>query len=128
MMENRLGIVTVRGKVRTHTFNGKVERFFRTFKTWARLKLFAWFADRERIARRMQRRLGAFRDWYNAERSHGALGGRTPEEAWIGKRKRRTRAVRAHESQPHIRVVRRSYRGDRHLPVIEVRVDRSNVA
>jgi transposase len=113
----------VRCAVHCFKLNGKVERLFRTFKAWARLKLFAWFADRRAVARSMQRRADLFRGWFNEQRSHQALSGRTPEQTWTGKRRRRMRAVRAHEPQPHIEVLRRHYRGDRHLPVIDIRVE-----
>lgn len=42
----------VRCRVQCFKLNGKVERSFRTFKAWARLKLFAWFDDSKRIASR----------------------------------------------------------------------------
>ena len=74
----------VRCRVHCFKLNGKVERLFRTFKAWARMKLFAWFEDRKRIARRMQGRLDVFRDWYNTARPNQAVGGLTPEEAWHG--------------------------------------------
>ena len=47
----------VRCVVHCFKLNGKVETSFSTLKAWARMKLFAWFEDRKRIAGRMQGRL-----------------------------------------------------------------------
>ena len=73
-----LGIRHVRGPIRKPCFNGKVERFFRTFRLWQRIALLPIGV------RRMQRRLDHYRDWYNGQRPHQALGGLTPDEAWLG--------------------------------------------
>jgi transposase InsO family protein len=58
----------VRCRVHDFRLNGKVERFFRTMKEWARLTLFAWFADRQAVARSMQKRLDTFARWFNEHR------------------------------------------------------------
>jgi len=68
----------VRGKVRCPSFNGKAERFFRTFRGWSSKPLIAFFTDKVRTCRWLQRRLDAYRDWHNRERTHQAVGGRTP--------------------------------------------------
>jgi transposase len=57
----------VRCRVHDFRLNGKVERFFRTMKEWARLTLFAWFADRHAVARSIQKRLDAFAHWFNSQ-------------------------------------------------------------
>ena len=108
---------------RVHDFrlNGKVERFFRTFKWWARRKLWAWFASRMAVARAIQRRLDVFAAYYS-ERPHQGLGGLTPNQAWNGVRRLKTRPIRAHEPQPEFTVTRRRFRGDSHLPVVDVTV------
>jgi len=77
-LEKKFGVTPVSGKVRCPSFNGKVERFFRTFREWSAKLLVAYFADKVRTSRWLQRRLNVFRDWYNDIRVHQALGGRTP--------------------------------------------------
>jgi len=42
----KFGIAPVSGKVRCPTFNGKVERFFRTFRGWSSKLLIAFFKDK----------------------------------------------------------------------------------
>jgi putative transposase len=76
----RMKVRHVRGRVRSPFLNGKLERVFRTFRIWWRMVLVAV------CGRAMQRRLDSYRFWYNAHRPHSALGGRTPEEAWMGQR------------------------------------------
>jgi transposase InsO family protein len=112
----------IRCRVGDFHLNGKVERFFRTFKWWARRKLWAWFASRMAVARAIQRRLDAFAGWYN-QRPHQSLGGLTPDQAWNGVRRLKTKAIRAHEPQPEFTVTRRRFRGDSHLAVVEVTID-----
>jgi len=107
----------VRCRVGDWHLAGKVERFFRTLKWWARRKLWAWFASRAAIARAIQRRLDAFGEWYN-ERPHQGLGGRTPNQAWKGLKRLKTKPIRAHDPQPEFSVT-----GDSHLPVVEVTVN-----
>jgi transposase InsO family protein len=116
------GTDIIRCRVGDFHLNGKVERFFRTFKWWARRKLWAWFASRTTIARAIQRRLDAFKDWYN-ERPHQGLAGLTPDQAWAGVKRLKTKPIRAHDPQPDFAVTRRRFRGDSHLPVVEVTID-----
>jgi hypothetical protein len=75
---NKLGIRHVRGRVRCPAVNGKIERFFRTFKMW-------WTTLLKRSdPRALQRCLNEYRDWYNQVRPHASLDGRTPDEVWHG--------------------------------------------
>lgn len=55
---------------------GKVERFHQTEKKWLRGQKPA------RGLAELQRKLDRFRDYYNTERPHRALGRRTPQEAF----------------------------------------------
>ena len=50
-LETKLGVTPVSGKVRSPTFNGKAERFFRTFRDWSSGLLLAFFADKVRTCR-----------------------------------------------------------------------------
>ena len=116
------GTAVVRCAVHCFKLNGKVERLFRTFKAWARMKLFAWFEDRTRIARNMQRRLDVFRGWYNAARPNQALGGLTPAEAWDGESLPEGVRVTDRGAGPVFEVTRRKYRGDPQLPAFDIAV------
>ena len=60
--------------------NGRIERFFGTFKSQL---------DRIRIvdANDLRVKLVEFRAWYNHARPHQHLDGHTPAEAWGGKKK-----------------------------------------
>jgi len=122
-VENGTGIKHVKAKVRSWAFNGKVERFFRTFKLWSRCVLWAWAPGRSAMAKRIQFRLDLFRTWYNAHRPSQALGGRTPDQAWRGEDPPPARVVRAHDTQPGIRIVRHRYGDDPRLPMLEIEVD-----
>ena len=122
-IESRTGIKHVRARVRGWAFNGKVERFFRTFKLWTRCVLWAWALDRRAMARKIQRRLDVFREWYNVHRPSQALGGRTPQQAWIGADLPQAVTVRAHEAQPGIEIVKHCYHSDPRLPMLELKVD-----
>ena len=80
----------------------------------------------------MQRRLDNFAGWHNEIRPHGALGFRTPQEAFTGKVLRATTeefipARRNARDGPNIQIeiARRRYRGDPHLPIIDIRVRRA---
>jgi hypothetical protein len=115
----------VSGKVRSPTFNGKVERLFRTFRDWSSELLIAFFADKVRTSRWFQRRLDVFRGWYNEARTHQALGGRTPEDVWTGRLHSEPKTVRASDPQPEVSVKRKWYRGDHCLPVLDITVRRS---
>ena len=127
-VENTLGITPVSGKVRTYTFNGKAERFFRTFKEWARLVLFALLGDKKAMARSIQKHLERYRSWFNCSRVHQGIGGQTPEQAWSGSGLPVARVIRARDPQPHIRVSRRTFEDDPHLPVIDIEADWAEAA
>ena len=122
-VENGMGIKHVKARVRGWAFNGKVERFFRTLKLWARCVLWAWAPSRRAMARKIQRRLDVFRDWYNLHRPHQAIGGRTPEQVWTGAELPAPVTVRAHEAQPGIEIVKHRYGDDPRLPVLELEID-----
>jgi hypothetical protein len=110
-----LGVTLVQGPVRAPFFNGKVERLFRTFRIWWRLVLTGL------SPRALQRRLDAYRHWYNACRPHGALGGRVPEEAWNGERWPAPIPLRARDKLGvGLEVRRLKCRGDPRLPVIHI--------
>lgn len=70
-----LGIRHQRSEVCCPWQNGKVERFFGTFKE--RLKHYTI-----QSAESLSRELMEFRFWYNHVRTHQYLNGRTPAEAW----------------------------------------------
>lgn len=55
----RYRITHIRGSVGVWQLNAKVERFFRTLKTWQRR---TWMAPSQRS---ILRRLDAFSEWYN---------------------------------------------------------------
>ena len=58
--------------------NGRIERFFRTFKEAAR---------QVQIPKsEMTAALETFRNFYNNVRTRSSLAGKTPAEAWSGKR------------------------------------------
>jgi len=110
-----LGVTHVRGRVKSCQFNGKIERLFRTFKLWARIVLLGL------NPRGIQRRLDRYRDWYNAVRVHSALSARTPDEAWNGVELPEPIPLYARDPvEPILEVDRQDYRGDPHLPVIDI--------
>ena len=74
----RKGVSHVQGRPSSCTFNGKLERFVRTFRVWQRVTLFAWRLPS------IQRKLDTFRSWYNTERSLYGLGHRTRYVPWKG--------------------------------------------
>ena len=103
-------------------FNGKAERFVKTFRIWQRLTLFAWNTDW------IQRHLDTYREWYNTERPIWILDGRTPEEAWRGAEPPSKKAVPIRQDVDgnlRLTVTRSHFRGDMNLPKIEIRVRRS---
>ena len=125
---HRQHIRHVHTRVRAPFLNGKIERFFRTFKLWQRLTLFglaAWS---------IQCRLDNFADWYNAKRPHSALGHLTPAEAWTssalptqnprlpsGLQLPQPAPIRARDGPNiQIQIARRHYLNDPHLPIIEI--------
>lgn len=114
----RLSIEVVKGtKDRSKQFNGKVERFFKTFKLWQRMTLFA--RDKEWI----QRKLDVFRDWYNAERPMWLHTARTPEEVWAGvPLPKPTPMLERNPLKPAISVARVYYKGDFHLPTLSIQI------
>ena len=107
----------VRTRVRAPFLNGKIERFFRTFKLWQRLTLMAATASG------IQRRLDSFVTWYNTARTHSALGIRTPEEAYCGKALPKPVAYRTRDGPNiQIQIARGKYRGDPRLPIVDIQV------
>ena len=109
------GITAVKGQVRCPSFNGKVDRLFRTLRQWLRFTLLPLGQ------RTIQRRLHKYRSWYNTERPHSALGFLTPEEAWQSIEPREPISVQAREElRPMIDVTRSSYRGDPRLSVVQI--------
>ena len=112
-----LNVKVVRGKVRCPAFNGKVERFFKTFRVWQRRTLLPLSLSG------IQRKLDAFGHWYNTERFTKGIGGLTPNEAWAGETPAEPILFRlASSASPHIQITRRSCRGDPRLPSIRVHV------
>jgi transposase InsO family protein len=113
----KTGIIAVQARVRAPYLNGKIERAFRTFRIWWRLVLTG-------LTRRgIQHRLDGFEAWFNGHRPHGALQGRTPQEAWEGHVLPKPVPVRAQDQlQPQIEIRRRHYHGDPRLPVLDVSV------
>ena len=113
----KTGIIAVQARVRAPFLNGKIERAFRTFRIWWRLVLVGW------TTKAIQRRLNDFGAWFNEHRPHGALQGRTPQEAWQGHVLPKPVPIRARDRlQPQIEIRRRHYHGDPRLPVLDVSV------
>ncbi len=118
-----IGITVVQGKVRQPSFNGKVERFFRTLRIWSRIAVLPI------SLRPLQRRLDRYRIWYNEHRPHASIGGRTPDEAWNGIELAVPISIRAADpDEIVVSVDRQSYRDDRALPIVTIRVDRKEAA
>lgn len=116
-----LGTKHVRGQVRTPSFNGKVERFFKTLRLWQRPALWPT------TSRGVQQRLNQYQAWYNTERPHQALKGLTPEEAWYATKPTEPipiRSVDCPSCTPHIRVQRSRFGSDANLPVVKITVHR----
>ncbi len=76
-----LGIRHQRTQLASPWQNGRVERFFGTFKERLRRR-------REPLpaGRKAQRQLDVFRFWYNELRPHQSLDGYTPAEIWTGRK------------------------------------------
>jgi|GEM_PF-1029250 len=71
-----LGIRHQRSHMHSPWENGRIERFFGTFK---------FYSDRVFFnAKKIQFALDEFQFWYNTVRPHRHLGGLTPEEVWTG--------------------------------------------
>ena len=117
---NELDIKHIRGPVRMPCFNGKIERFFRTLRIWQRA---AWLLPKQQ---NLQKRLDCYRLWYNEKRSHQALYGLTPEEAWNQIKPDEPIPIRSADwpSYAHIRIQRKRFKDDAHLPVIKITVTR----
>ncbi len=116
-----LGIKHVRGQVRTPSFNGKVERFFKTLRLWQRPALWPT------TSRSIQQRLDQYQAWYNTARPHQALNGLTPEEAWhavLPAEPIPIRSVDCPSCTPHIRVQRSRFGSDANLSVIKITLHR----
>ncbi len=113
----RQRIRQVRSRVRAPFLNGKIERFFRNLKGWARLVLFGFSATG------IQRRLDCFAAWYNGCRPHSAINARTPEEAYNHRKLPKAVAYRARD-KPNIQIeiARRHFRGDVRLPIVEIKL------
>ncbi len=107
----------VKGQVHCPSFNGKVERLFRTIRQWLRFTLLPLGQ------RAVQRRLHKYRSWYNTERPHSSLGFLTPEEAWQGIEPQKPIPIRAcEELRPMIDVRRSPYRGDPRLTIVRINI------
>ena len=118
-----LGITHVRGRVRSASFNGKVERLFRTLRQWYRLCVLPL------SIRSFQRRLDRFRAWHNTARPHQALGVRTPEEAWSNSTLPDPVSFRAADPQTvFIDIKRNHHGGDVRLPTFRIEVMSSRAA
>jgi hypothetical protein len=116
------GVAHVQGRVRCCQFNGKAERFFKSFRIWQRVTLFAWRLPS------IQRKLDTFRSWYNAERSIYSLGCRTPDEIWAGANSPAATAVPMRENdpvKPALSVKRHPYHGDSNLIQLDIQIVRS---
>ena len=112
-----MGIIPVQARVRAPYLNGKIERALRTFRLWWRLVLTGLTQSA------IQHRLDDFRAWFNEYRSHSALHGLTPQEAWEGHCLPKPVPIRARDQlQPQIEIRRKHYRGDPRLPIIEISV------
>ena len=115
-----VGIKHVRSRVRAPYLDGKIERFFRTFKFWWRLILTGG------KVRSIQRRLDIFIHWYNTFRPQSALGFSTPEEAFAGRTPGEPIEIRARDGPNlQIDIARRPFRGEPRLPIIEITVRRA---
>ena len=113
----KTGITPVQARVRAPYLNGKLERAFRTFRTWWRLVLTGL------TQRGIQRRLDVLGNWFNERRPHSALHGLTPRESWEGHRLPAPVPIRARDQlHPQIEIRRRYYCGDPRLPIIDISV------
>lgn len=70
------GIMQKNGRPGHPQTQGKIERFHQTLKRFLAAK------PRPTSVEELQQLLTIFQTWYNTERPHRALGGRTPEEAY----------------------------------------------
>jgi hypothetical protein len=101
-------------------FNGKVERFFRTFKVWKLMLVCAFGLGP------IQRRLNVYQRWYNTQRPMLVLDGRTPDEAWRGVNLAPALATRENSPfKPAISVARTHFAGDLELPQLNIQIVRT---
>jgi len=113
---NQRGIIHVRGKVRVWQLNAKIERFFRTLKSWMRSTWMIPSTDG------MQRRLNEYRIWYNEHRVHAAHESHTPEDRIRGVDPIPILYTVNGGIEPEIRVTRQSAPGDPKLFRLEFKV------
>ena len=117
------GITIVKGKVRQPSFNGKVERLFRTLRIWLRVAVLPI------SVRPLQRRLDHYHAWYNEHRPHASLGGRTPDEVWNSIELPESNPIRATDSdQILLQIHAQAHRGDPTLPVVTLKFNRKEAA
>jgi len=117
------GITVVKGKVRQPSFNGKVERLFRTLRIWLRVAVLPI------RARQFQQQIDDYMAWYNEQRPHASLGGRTPDEAWNGIELPEPIPMRAVDPDSiAVQVHRQAYRGDPALPIVTLGLARKEAA
>ena len=110
------GIVHVRCKVRVWQLNAKIERFFRTLKSWLRPSCLI------PTEARIQERLEEFQLWYNEHRVQGAHPAHTPNEQLRGVERASIRYTQRGGTTPTIRISRQSTRGDPKLFQLDIRV------
>ncbi len=112
---DKQGIKHVRGQVRAWQINAKVERFFRTLKSWMRS---TWMIP---STEGMQRRLNEYQIWYNEHRVHAAHKAHTPEDVIRGVDPIPILYTVHGGIKPEIRVKRQSARGDPKLFRLEIK-------
>ena len=116
-IKTRFGVRLIKGRARACTMNGKCERFFKTLKSWRRLKLL--FAS----GRSIQKKLDVFRQYYNAVRPMWILGMRTPKEVWNGAALDEPALFAERDPiNPAVSVTKESFEGDPLLPVFRIDV------
>jgi len=72
----------------------------------------------------MQKKLIAYRTWYNRHRPHSSLGVLTPDEKASAWKPPATTAICATgDVEPLIKISRADLRGDPRLPVMTIRVE-----
>ena len=110
-----LGTTPVRCRVGGWQLNAKVERQFRTMKHWRRRAVLP-------LGRRaLQRRLDAYRHWYNDFRPHAAHDILTPADAMAKPLPPEPRTFRRRDDVvPVVTMRRRCVRGDPYLFVPEI--------
>jgi len=121
MARKPLQVDVVKGqKDRSKQFNGKVERFFKTFRLWQQLTLFARKKDW------IQLKLDIFRAWYNTKRPMCLHGGRTAEQVWSDIPLPPARPMRENDPlKPAVSVSRAHFHGNCHLPTPNIQIIRA---